>query len=310
MSLTFPNLTSIVDEETNNGYTFEHIDKDGYNTLYLKDSNGEIIMYDMSNRPIKSIYEQHMNNLTGDILICGLGCGFIIFPIKDLPGVNSITVLEKDATIIAMMSPYLDGITIIETDAKLYEPTSTFDSIFLDIWNSDNSLEKYSETLRYQEYLKYNGYLSFLDFNSYYKIKPCITVSNRLEKIVPLSATLNGIYLHSGITYAMIPEQIMVPLMNDIIQGATKLEAKIVVSTLIDGTATGKFDLRNYTDSSAIVGSETDLPNAGWSNTTSDWFDLTTVEGKAIRIRTKRVGGSDSNDVQLEGFSLILKASK
>jgi len=192
--MTFPNLANIISEEAQGDYSFEHIDKDGYNTLYFTKLN-KVIMYDMVNRPIKNIFEQHMNNLTGDVLICGLGCGFSIFPIKDLPTVKSITVIENDATIIAMMQPYLEGVTIIEADATMYKPLQTYDSILLDIWEHENNDIKYNETIRYYKYLNTGGYLNYVDFRCYCVIKLPYNdnVIYRIEEDVNNAVLLKGV---------------------------------------------------------------------------------------------------------------------
>ena len=169
--MTFPNLSDIIAAETQGEYTFEHIDIDGYNTLYLK-HNEKVVMYDMANRPIKDIYEANMNLFSGDVLIAGAGIGFCVFPIKDLPGIKSITVLEEDATVIAMLQPYLPNVTFIQADATSYVPSKKFDSIFLDIWGTASNLEKYSDTIRYKDFLSIGGYLNYLDFEAFYRIVP------------------------------------------------------------------------------------------------------------------------------------------
>ena len=209
--MVFPNLSEIIAEEINGDYSFEHVLVDGYNTLYLKKSS-EVLMYDMVNRPVKSIYEANLNNLVGDILICGLGIGFSIFPIKDLPAVKSITVIEKDATIIEMMQPYLPDVTFINADALTYIPLNTYNAIFLDIWNINDRLEKYSETIRYKQYLKPEGYINFLDFEKYYDISPGSNIiryeiSNDVDKGLEnkaISAINYKTELKDGIAYTPI----------------------------------------------------------------------------------------------------------
>ena len=174
--MIFPNLASIIAEETQGNYKFKHLNIDGYNTLYML-YDDKVIMYDMVNRPIKSIYESNMNNFSGDILICGAGCGFSVFPIKDLTSVKSITIIENDPTVIAMLQPYLPNVTFIEADMKNYVPTTTYDTIFTDIWNDGDNLEKYSETIRYQEFLNPGGYINYLDFDKFFNIVP-VTITD------------------------------------------------------------------------------------------------------------------------------------
>ncbi len=164
--MVFSNLTETIAEETQGDYSFSHVDVAGYNTLYLKKLSN-VIMYDMVNRPLKNIIEQHLSNLKGDVLICGLGCGFSVFPLLGSEDINSITVIENDATIIAMMEPYLPTVTIIEADATTYIPAQSFDSIYMDIWQHNDIELKRNETIRYLKYLKIDGYLNYLNFNGF-----------------------------------------------------------------------------------------------------------------------------------------------
>lgn len=300
--MTFPNIANIISEETQGNYSFEHIDKEGYNTLYLKDG-ANVIMYDMVDRPLKTIIEQHLEKLKGDVLICGLGCGFSIFPIIDSEDVDSITVIEKDATVIAMMQPYLPGVTIIEADATTYKPTQNYDSIYLDIWQHNNIELKQNETIRYFEYLKTDGYLNFLNFDEF----SVLNSSNAFgSKVIYLNSGMDGGYTHSGTSMTQVKFGIVVPSIASVLPTASKVYAKIVGDFDTEGAADMAVDLFCYTDYIAVPNSEFSITNQSWAVIEqADWIEIT--ELKTFRIRTKRVGGAGGNDISVEGFMLMVK---
>jgi len=127
-------------------------------------------------------------------------------------------------------------------------------------------------------------------------------------RIITLDWGVNGIYSHSGSSYASIPIQVLVPKMASIDE-FTKIEAKLCISYDTEGAATMDARLYNYTDNVLVTGSEFNLPNATWSYGESGWIDITAFEGKAIRVQAKRNGGAGANNVSIEGAVLILKYS-
>jgi spermidine synthase len=161
--ITFPILADIIPEQEYEGHSFEHINVDGYNRLYLKCGN-DVIMYDMFQRPLKDIYSLNMDEFKGEVLIAGAGVGFCIFPIKDNPEITSITVIENNQFVIDMLSPFLPGVTFIKDDALTYIPTQNYDTIFLDIWEHSIHDIKHFEERRYSEYLNDGGFINFLEF--------------------------------------------------------------------------------------------------------------------------------------------------
>ena len=161
--MVFPILADIIAEETNGTYTFEHEDRYGYNSLILK-KDGRIVMYDLCPRPIKETFRMNMENFHGDVLICGAGIGFCIFPIKDETRITSITVIEQSQEIIDMLSPYLPEVKFIKADALSYIPERLYNTIFLDIWESCTPSIQGVEERRYREYLTPDGFINYLDF--------------------------------------------------------------------------------------------------------------------------------------------------
>ena len=161
--MIFPVLADIIAEETNGDYSFSYVMNDGYNRLYLKCLD-KVIMYDMCQRPLKEIYRKNMEEFHGDVLIIGAGVGFCVFPIKDEARITSITIVDNDQTVIDMLSPYLPNVTFILGDVETYVPTQSYDTIFLDCWDSDNEAIKHLEERRYVEYKKDGGFINFLQF--------------------------------------------------------------------------------------------------------------------------------------------------
>ena len=81
------------------------------------------------------------DELTGDVLICGLGLGAAIFPLLHNRLVRSVVVLEYNEDIINIIKPIIqehdtmNKVHIFHQDAYNYETTSKFNSIYLDIWS-------------------------------------------------------------------------------------------------------------------------------------------------------------------------------
>lgn len=125
------------------------------------------------------------------------------------------------------------------------------------------------------------------------------------------SWSISGIYSTTSSSFGGIPEQIMVPRIIELLPSGTKIEAKLLVSTENSPGSTGEADVENYTDGGEIIGSVVDLPSGTWSDKISDsWFDLTAHEGKAIRVRIRRVTGSGMDATRIEGATLIFKVTK
>lgn len=98
----------------------------------------------------------------GDVLIAGLGIGFILPPILARKEVSSVTVLERSADVIALVSPHFPKVKVIHADAHQWEPPKrSFDLIYFDIWadvpNSDNLKEIKALKLRYRSALRKGG---------------------------------------------------------------------------------------------------------------------------------------------------------
>jgi hypothetical protein len=74
----------------------------------------------------------------GDVLIAGLGLGLVTDAILRKSEVESVTVIELSADVIALVGPHLEDsrLTIVEADIFTWKPEKgrKFDAIWFDIW--------------------------------------------------------------------------------------------------------------------------------------------------------------------------------
>ena len=84
----------------------------------------------------------------GNVLIAGLGLGWITLAVASKPEVKSITVVELSPDVISLVGPTIEkqikqDFKIVQADINEFKPArgSRFDAVWLDIWNdicSDN----------------------------------------------------------------------------------------------------------------------------------------------------------------------------
>jgi hypothetical protein len=77
---------------------------------------------------------------TGHVLIAGLGLGIATELVLGKPGVTSVTVLEVEKDVIALVHPHLArwaNLTVIHADARTWKwpRGQRWDAVWLDIWN-------------------------------------------------------------------------------------------------------------------------------------------------------------------------------
>lgn len=108
----------------------------------------------------------------GDVLMVGLGIGMLIKPLTDKPEVKSLTVIEKEPDVIAMVKPHYEKtpkLRIFEANAHDFEPgdlmgnlPDRWDCVLLDIWpniSSDNLREMKKLHGRYAQWLNEGGFV-------------------------------------------------------------------------------------------------------------------------------------------------------
>lgn len=132
---------------------------DKYTRLFV---NGQLYMTDaefewMTNRPI-------IVKMRGDVLLGGLGLGFIVPAIANAAMVTSVTILEKSADVIALVGKHYKHpkVKIIEADVWTWPvPKKAFDIVYIDIWkdvpNEDNRDEIHDLKARFKPSLKKSG---------------------------------------------------------------------------------------------------------------------------------------------------------
>ena len=105
-------------------------------------------------------------NMRGEVLIAGLGLGFMLLPTLTKSEVTSVTVLERSADVIALIGPVVKHkkLSIIKADCKSYAATKrAFDCIYFDIWsdvpNSDNKDEIKALKKKYRPALRSGGWM-------------------------------------------------------------------------------------------------------------------------------------------------------
>lgn len=105
---------------------------------------------------------EFMREAHGDVLIAGLGIGLILDPLFDR--CDSVTVVENNTDVIALVGPCYPKATIIQADIMQWKPPdgSAWDTIYFDIWPSfgeDQVAEGRKLERRFRKYLKEDGYM-------------------------------------------------------------------------------------------------------------------------------------------------------
>lgn len=115
---------------------------ENFSDVYLF-KKGEIVMCStelelLTNKPF-------IDNVTGDVLIVGLGLGMVVFPLLTEDSITSITIIEKELDLIDFVGLKIsemdinNKVTILVGDAyNHYDRLDTnkkYDTIFLDFWN-------------------------------------------------------------------------------------------------------------------------------------------------------------------------------
>tara|TARA_R110000751_G_scaffold109345_7_gene206454 strand:- start:8422 stop:8985 length:564 start_codon:yes stop_codon:yes gene_type:complete len=114
-------------------------------------------------------YKEHQwlwDNATGDVLIGGLGIGFVHQTLMDNPDVTSVTIIEKSQDVIDLVWEHCvkdDTFTLIKADIETWVPPedSSWDVAWFDTWIYDNplSMKEYKNLMheRYSTYITIIG---------------------------------------------------------------------------------------------------------------------------------------------------------
>ncbi|MBO4667862.1 MAG: hypothetical protein J5666_07060, partial [Bacilli bacterium] len=110
---------------------------------YLALTEGNNIWMSLNPNEIETM-KPFINKGKGNVLVLGLGMGYVPFMMANKSEVKSITIVEKDPEIIALFNSLIlpsfknkEKIKIIEDDAINYvRKNNKFDYIFADLWHS------------------------------------------------------------------------------------------------------------------------------------------------------------------------------
>lgn len=100
--------------------------------------NGRVVM---SNTQMEvRTHSYFIASARGSVLINGLGLGMALTAILKKPDVTDVTVIEKDADVIALVGPSFTGderVTIIQADALTWQPPKgkRYNAVWHDIWD-------------------------------------------------------------------------------------------------------------------------------------------------------------------------------
>ena len=142
----------------------------------VKQSMNKSIMKD-------SAWEHHTHkwlwdNATGDILVAGLGIGFLNKELIDNHNFTSVTIIENSQDVIDLVWPYCakdSRFTLIKEDIETWNiPTgSHWDIGWFDSWIGDNPLSYggYIDAMKY----KYNSYCDKIGFWNVGSFSPTIS---------------------------------------------------------------------------------------------------------------------------------------
>jgi len=133
-------ITVNIPEGTNGNF---RITKSKYNKTNLMYKDISI----MSDSPEE--YEEHNPffslNLKGNVLVCGLGIGFINETLISVSEIEKIVIVEKYQEVIDLVWPYCkkdERFEIIKADANTWKPTMHFDYAWLDSWIEHDEIKQ------------------------------------------------------------------------------------------------------------------------------------------------------------------------
>ncbi len=120
-----------------------HIGYFDHKFSYLALTEGNNIWMSLNPNEIETM-KPFINKGKGNVLVLGLGMGYVPFMMANKPEIKNITIVEKDPEIIGLFNSLIypnfknkEKIKIIEDDAINYvSKNNKFDYIFADLWHS------------------------------------------------------------------------------------------------------------------------------------------------------------------------------
>lgn len=100
--------------------------------------NGAVIMSDTPHE--MRDHEPIVRRARGHVLINGLGLGMVLGAVMRKPDVETVTVVELDPDVIALVAPHYTApnVTVVEGDALTWKPPrgARYEAVWHDIWSS------------------------------------------------------------------------------------------------------------------------------------------------------------------------------
>lgn len=123
---------------------------DEYTFLCQKNPKSNIVMADTYHE-----YREHQHlwdNASGNVLIGGLGLGFVNHFLINAPNIQSVTIIEKEQEVIDMVwqhCPKDERFELVHADIESYAPTRTWDYGWFDTYIGGNLLteEQYRQKI-------------------------------------------------------------------------------------------------------------------------------------------------------------------
>ena len=119
----------------------------------------------MSDTPTEQRENQELlNRAKGDVLIAGLGIGMVLVPLLANPAVTSVTVVEMNPDVVALVAPYFPEVNVVTADFLEWSalPGVRWDTIYFDIWPTidvDDMPEVAKLRKRYRRRLSPGGWM-------------------------------------------------------------------------------------------------------------------------------------------------------
>jgi len=128
--------------------------RQNWTEMILK-SNGE--RYRSTNLIDNFGHKYAVDHAHGDVLICGLGIGFILHSLRANTNVNSITCVEPDVDLIGLLSKHFPNVVFVSEDFHKYlddsDNTAKYDFVYLDA-DSDSVGYFYGEVIPFRSKAK------------------------------------------------------------------------------------------------------------------------------------------------------------
>lgn len=164
MSHTFVPMIDVLPEAANGDLRIEHFDVSDHESRMSAFRSGEWVPPGRYARLMRGkavvmsdTRFEHRTNYgvvgaaNGNVLIAGLGMGMILIPILRNPAVRSVTVVEIDERVIALVLPALQAylkpaqrakLTVVQGDISDWKPSTKgrqFDTMYFDIWGDQST---------------------------------------------------------------------------------------------------------------------------------------------------------------------------